>query len=846
MSSLRFALVVSAVLIAASVSSWQEVAFADAPDAARKEGREDPGRALSRRFGFRHIVFADRVSHSDGHWYANFGYYADSVDRKAYHRGGGLRLLDLQTGKIHTLLDASDGVVRDPAVHFDGRTVLFSYMPPDRETFNLYTIQVQAGTDGKVRASKPERITAGDTYDDIEPTWLADGAIMFVSSRGKRWVNCWHTQVAILYRCEADGTNLHQISANIEHDNTPWPLPDGRVIYQRWEYVDRSQVKYHHLWSTNPDGTGQMVYFGNQKPGNVYIDAKPIPDSQAVVTIVSPGHGRRDHEGRIGLLEVDKGPDENSQLKVLRTPSSKYRDPWALDAEHFLASRDRSIVLIRRDGSEVVLHTGQGEGRRGLHEPRPLMPSARPRQIPSRVDLSQATGELFLADVYAGRNMRGVQRGTIKNLLVLETLPKPINYTGSMEPVSWGGTFTLERVLGKVPVAPDGSAYMELPALRPVLFLALDENDSAVRRMQSFTSVMPGERSGCVGCHEARTQSIQSMAGANVSRALRSPAVAPVPVEGVPEVFDYPRDIQPILDRHCVKCHNPDNRKGRILLTGDHGPLYSHSYWSLIAYKQVSVGRNLARSNYAPYQIGDPVSPLMDKLDRAHHGAKLSAPEKRKIRYWIHTGAAWIGTYAALDGGMVGGDHSGHRLDRIDTRRPSHKGYTQVLEKQCSRCHKADKSIPTAISDNKGMNPEKVRLDSAKIPFLQHIVFNLSRPGKSLVCLAPLSPQAGGMGMVKRDKQGKPVGKVHWVFESTDDPDYQKILAFVRDGKERLDQIKRWTMPGYRPPRPYIREMIRYGILRSDFDIENDPIDFYRTDREYWKSLWYSPREDAN
>jgi hypothetical protein len=39
------------------------------------------------------------------------------------------------------------------------------------------------------------------------------------------------------------------LSANIEHDNTPWPLPDGRLLYMRWEYVDRSQVNFHHLWT---------------------------------------------------------------------------------------------------------------------------------------------------------------------------------------------------------------------------------------------------------------------------------------------------------------------------------------------------------------------------------------------------------------------------------------------------------------------------------------------------------------------------------------------------------------------------------------------------------------------
>ena len=121
-----------------------------------------------------------------------------------------------------------------------------------------------------------KQLTIGP-YADIEPIYLPDGGIMFVSSRCNRWVNCWQVPVATIYRCDGDGRNIRQLSANIEHDNTPWILPDGQILYTRWEYIDSSQVHYHHLWTMNPDGTDQMVYYGNQNPGDVYIDAKPIP-----------------------------------------------------------------------------------------------------------------------------------------------------------------------------------------------------------------------------------------------------------------------------------------------------------------------------------------------------------------------------------------------------------------------------------------------------------------------------------------------------------------------------------------------------------------------------------------
>ena len=82
-----------------------------------------------------------------------------------------------------------------------------------------------------------------------------------------RRFNVGMTQVGVLYRCDADGSHIQRLSHNPEHDNTPAVLPDGRILYTRWEYVDRSEVSFHHLWTANPDGTGQMVFYGNMQPG---------------------------------------------------------------------------------------------------------------------------------------------------------------------------------------------------------------------------------------------------------------------------------------------------------------------------------------------------------------------------------------------------------------------------------------------------------------------------------------------------------------------------------------------------------------------------------------------------
>jgi len=235
------------------------------------------------------VVFSVRSVGGDGHWYANFGYWCSDSRKMMFGRGGGrLAKLNLNTGKVATILDPGNGSVRDPQIHYDGQRILFSFRRNDSLYYNIYEINV----DG----TQLRQITRGD-FDDIEPIYLPDGGIMFCSSRCNRWVNCWHTQVAVLHRCDPQGRNIQIVSSNIEQDNTPWVLGDGRVLYMRWEYIDRSRTKYHHLWTMNPDGTGQMVFYGNMHPGTVMLDAKPIPGTQKIVSIFSPGHGRKEHAG---------------------------------------------------------------------------------------------------------------------------------------------------------------------------------------------------------------------------------------------------------------------------------------------------------------------------------------------------------------------------------------------------------------------------------------------------------------------------------------------------------------------------------------------------------------------
>ncbi|MDR3232785.1 MAG: hypothetical protein LBT46_03830, partial [Planctomycetaceae bacterium] len=385
------------------------------------------------------IVFTTRTQTQE-HWYANFGYYAHNQyigdNPPAPNEGGKLCVYDIGTKQVEVLIDDVKGLVRDPCVHYDGKKILYSYKPAGTNYFHLY--EMDLGSNNSVR-----QIT-NDPFDDIEPVYTPDDKIIFVSSRAKRWVNCWMTQVAILHGCNLDGSNIRVLSGNIEQDNTPWILPNGQVLYMRWEYVDRSQVHYHHLWTMNPDGTRQMVYFGNMHAGGVFIDAKPIPGSDKIVaSFERAGHGGVEHNGWVAVIDPRNGPDDRNMAQVI-TQKRGYRDPWAFSENAFMAAFEDKIVLIDRGGEQQTLFTipkdwqstvsagkvirDKTEIRANLsalliHEPRPLTPHPRERVIGDAVNPSKETGKLTLIDVYHGRNMTGIKRGEIKKLLIIETLP---------------------------------------------------------------------------------------------------------------------------------------------------------------------------------------------------------------------------------------------------------------------------------------------------------------------------------------------------------------------------------------------------------------------------------------
>jgi hypothetical protein len=256
--------------------------------------------------------------------------------------------------------------------------------------------------------------------------------------------------------------------------------------------------------------------------------------------------------------------------------------------------------------------------------------------------------------------------------------------------------------------------------------------------------------------------------------------------------------------------------------------MYSMGYLGLLLWGQVLDGRNLAESDWPPYARGSGGSPLMKKIDGSHHGVKVSERDRRMIMQWLDASAPYAGTYAALGCGFVGGTKSREPYNPV-VGRAVNASAQKVAKKRCAACHATPGNLGNSapIHFHNKADPRNRR----SWRFGRHIIFNLSRPEKSLYLKAPLAKEAGGLGLCTNA-----VGKA--VFASTDDPDYKAILAMIQDGKDVLEKVKRFDMQGFRPPKQYLREMMRYGVLPATFDLDNEPVDPYALDRRYWALDW--------
>jgi hypothetical protein len=674
------------------------------------------------------------------------------------------------------------GCAMHPDLSFDGKRVVFAYADHtparDERQFFLYEINVDGtglrqitGTDDDPLAGAGGRMTV--VSEDYDPCYLPDGGFAFISTRNQGGVRCHnggrYCPTYVLYRCDADGSNIHQISFNEASEWDPTVMPDGRILWMRWDYINRPVIPTFGLWTARPDGTAAGHYFGSYTPNPCRIcQARPIPGSRKIVATTAGHHTI--HAGSLILIDRDVAEDGLEAITRL-TPEANFPEseadspvsfgsPYPLGEDLFLASFSPDpypctmAQYPRPDAYGIYLVDTLG-GRELIYRdpeiscfaPMPVRPRPLPPVLPSAVspsalagNASPAKGVFYLQDVY--QSTQDIPRGTIKRLRVNELIPQPTQRVPYSSAVRFE---VLKRIVGTVPVDESGSVAFEAPAGVPLQFQALDQNGMAVMSMRTATYLQPGEQASCVGCHEPRTT---------------GPAIRPSPPAGRTVLkleppggpryeggLSFAKTVQPVLDRYCIGCHGLTETAGQIDLLGTIDATETNvaqTFQQLLpstAYAALTAGGRLVKiAQYGgetwysrPKDYFAHAGKLAQLLLEGHQTVEvdLDPQSRRRIIDWLDLNAQFYGTYS---------------WNKDEWRRPDPAGEAAL------RAH-----IRQRFGD-----------ELAKQPLAALV--NLALPAESRILNAPLALEAGGWGQIELERGG---------WKSRDEPDYRQMCRLV-------------------------------------------------------------------
>jgi hypothetical protein len=612
--------------------------------------------------------------------------------------GGGVFVLDKpgESMQCRQLATLPTGSYQHPEVSWDGKRIMFAFcatsatQPASQGSENQYYHLFEMASDG----SQLRQVTDGP-YDDFSPRYLPDGKILFLSTRRGGFHRCGRGPCSVhtLALAEADGSNPRVISFHETHEWDPAVLNDGRVIYTRWDYVDRNAVYYQQLWSVRPDGSDVQAYYGNNTLNPVGIwEARPVPGSHRVMATAGAHHAMT--AGSIILVDTKHGTDGPQPITRLtpdalfpesefpvqnwhapagvssaptipveerRWPGHCYRTPYPLSENYFLAAYSFDpligephanaanmfgLYLLDRFGNKELLYRDVNIGSLW---PTPLRARQRPPTLASTLEETHEGEGTFFVQNIAESWPQLPKETTIERLRILQVLLKTTPHANTPK-VGLANASPGKQVLGTVPVESDGSAYFRAPAGVPLLFQALDQRGMAVQTMRSVTYLQPGEQATCIGCHQYPGR-VPSPRQSSLAQ-LRNPSTIAAGPDGS-KPLSYPLLVQPVLEKHCVKCHSGADAGGGIVLTGTPEGSFSASYNALAPRVSFSEWKGSPGANSEPQTkpdvFGARASPLMALLMQGHKGVELSDDDLERLATWMDANALFYGTFDPHD-----------------------------------------------------------------------------------------------------------------------------------------------------------------------------------------------------
>ncbi|MDO5565702.1 MAG: SUMF1/EgtB/PvdO family nonheme iron enzyme, partial [Planctomycetia bacterium] len=488
----------------------------------------------------------------------------------------------------------------------------------------------------------------------------------FISSASMMGVPCigGSSMVGNIYRLEPDGKTVRQLTFEQDQDWCPVTLENGRILYLRWEYIDIPHYFSRIMMTMNPDGTNQVEHYGSGSywPNSLFY-AKPIPgQSSKFVGIVSGHHGIA-RSGELVIFDPAKGrqeadgvvqriPDRGKTVvphiedQLVQNSMPQFLFPFPLSDDYFLVSAkmtnsDRwAIYLV--DTFDNMLKLREEEGF-FLLEPTPIVEQNEPRTIPDRTVPGEKESTVFITDIYFGQGLPKVPVGTVKKLRVY-SLSYGYRGIGGHDVFGMESCWDARRILGEVPVFEDGSATFRIPANTPLVLQPLDKDGAAVQLMRSWFVGMPGETGSCIGCHETQN----SVSPVKKTIAQRTPPVAIQPFYGKDRPFSFEGEIQPILDKYCVGCHNgekPMRPNFADVTPGERN--FSKSYHALHGYVR-RPGPESDNHVFRPMEYHSSTSELIVMLKKGHHNVKLDAEAWQKLYCWIDLNVPYFGTWLEI------------------------------------------------------------------------------------------------------------------------------------------------------------------------------------------------------
>lgn len=579
------------------------------------------------------------------------------------------------------------GAFLSPDLSFDGRTVLFAwteaeplrYRWTEKTTYAVFRVEID-GSDLRQLTSGP--------VNDFDPCWLPNGRIAFISERRGGYGRCHGRPVPTytLHTMFDDGQDIVCISP---HETNEWhPSVDhsGRILYTRWDYVDRGDIQAHHPWVILADGRDPRAVHGNYRRSPesspcAEMDIRAIPSSTKYLATAAPHHG----QAYGTLIHVDPSlvdDDELSQIKrftpEVEFPQSEnggpvYATAWPLDEFFCLCVYDDQARAVDAVDANYGIYLVDAFGNKELvyrddHvpclSPIPLRPHKRPTITPhytshGRPNLEggfqpsapdRPTAPVMVMNVYD--SLLPMPDGVrIEGLRILQLLPKTTP-SANQPRIGFGSQKNARRVLGTVPVEADGSAYFQAPVDVALYFQALDDRGRAVQSMRSDTHVYAGRGLTCQGCHEPRHQSPHSIHD-NYPLALQRRASTIEPDVLGSNPLNYPLLVQPVLDRHCVSCHGRESDDAKPdLRRGDpqrHRSRWFTSYENLEPFAFFYTDQVFTAPRSTPGKFGARASKLANLLEAGHEGVELTDEEFYRITLWLDCNSDFFGAYENID-----------------------------------------------------------------------------------------------------------------------------------------------------------------------------------------------------